>query len=126
MDAWLGRSTKSSERASMQQALASRQAPNPSIEFMAMAQQCTTRWTSYHDEAMAQLWMIWTTITPVMLWRLRNRHVLKDLPTTNPTSPKVTGARIAYPLDEDGQWNLYAAQNMKLTNTWDYRSSVES
>ncbi|KUG01693.1 hypothetical protein AM587_10003035 [Phytophthora nicotianae] len=45
---------------------------------------------------------------------------------SNPTSPKVTGAWIAYHLDEDGQWNLYAAQNMKLTHTGDYRSSVES
>ncbi|EGZ16868.1 hypothetical protein PHYSODRAFT_504393 [Phytophthora sojae] len=75
---WLGRECSQNDIASLQPAIAQRQPPAVTPELLAHAQQCTATWTPHHNEAMATLWRIWTTVTPVLLWRLRNDAVFNN------------------------------------------------
>ncbi|EGZ18389.1 hypothetical protein PHYSODRAFT_372810, partial [Phytophthora sojae] len=43
-----------------------------------LPQLCIGRWTPHHTDAMKFLWRIWATVTPALLWRLRNDAKFKE------------------------------------------------
>ncbi|EGZ04936.1 hypothetical protein PHYSODRAFT_415290, partial [Phytophthora sojae] len=87
---WLGRACPLSEMTKLQAALATRTAPGTTHDFLAHAQHCIPAWTPHHDEAMTTIWRVWATVTPVLLWRLRNDAVFNN----ERTSPSDTSAAV--------------------------------
>ncbi|OWZ04416.1 hypothetical protein PHMEG_00023688, partial [Phytophthora megakarya] len=63
----LGRTCQRHEREQLQSRLDSREAPPTATNFLAKTQQCMTRWTTPHDNAMQVIWRLWATGTLVII-----------------------------------------------------------
>ncbi|EGZ27287.1 hypothetical protein PHYSODRAFT_469707 [Phytophthora sojae] len=102
---WLGGECSQNDIASLQPSIAQRQPPAVTPELLAHSQQCTATWTPHHNEAMATLWRIWTTVTPVQLRRLRNDAVFNN----EHSSPQETRAAV---------WSAGIYQVQAITAAW--------
>lgn len=105
LDQWLGVPTTLTKRKALLEHVASRKSPTATAEFLSVAQQCITRWTTCHDKAMEILWLIWTTTTPVILWRLRNRHIFNEIHTSKSETASIV-------------WGAGTYQVMAVASSW--------
>eukprot|EP00644_Phytophthora_capsici_P008444 jgi/Phyca11/59710/gw1.26.224.1 len=93
MGKWLGYTPSIEDRQSLMHHAAARLAPHPTTQFIAKARGFTARWYKDHEEAMAMIWLIWSTVTPVLLWRLRNKAVFDGkISTTEETQDIIWAA----------------------------------
>ncbi|GMF30505.1 unnamed protein product [Phytophthora fragariaefolia] len=75
---WLGHHPTQEEMNRLRSFTADRSNPGITPDFLTAAGSSIAEWTHELTEAMQTLWLIWTTSTQCMLWRIRNKEIFEN------------------------------------------------